>query len=43
VLNDLGTDFQEIAAPTRTRESSLAFEELHDIFVGHEAFYQLLS
>ncbi|KAF5461736.1 hypothetical protein F2P56_017811 [Juglans regia] len=28
----------EIAAPIRAQETSLAFEELHDILVGHESY-----
>jgi hypothetical protein len=43
VLNGLGPDFQEIAAPIRTRESSLTFEELHDLLVGHEAYLKRLG
>lgn len=38
VLNGLSPDFREIAAPIRARESSLTFEELHDLLVGHEAY-----
>jgi hypothetical protein len=43
VLNGLGPDFQEIAAPIRAREKSLAFEELHDLLVGHEAYLRRLE
>jgi len=43
VLNGLGPGFQEIAAPIRTRESSLTFEELHDLLVGHEAYLRRLE
>jgi hypothetical protein len=43
VLNGLGPDFREIAAPIRTRESSLTFEELHDLLVGHEAYLRRLE
>lgn len=35
VLKGLGQDFREIFAPIRAWESSLAFEELHDLLVGH--------
>ena len=35
---DVGSDFRDIARPIRARESSLAFEELHDLLVGHEAY-----
>ncbi|KAF5469012.1 hypothetical protein F2P56_013117 [Juglans regia] len=38
VLNGLGPDFREIAAPIRAREKSLMFEELHDLLVGHENY-----
>uniref|UniRef100_A0A2N9HE87 Reverse transcriptase Ty1/copia-type domain-containing protein n=1 Tax=Fagus sylvatica TaxID=28930 RepID=A0A2N9HE87_FAGSY len=43
VLNGLGPDFREIAGPIRTRESSLTFEELHDLLVGHEAYLRRLE
>jgi hypothetical protein len=43
VLNGLGPDFWEIAVPIRARESSLAFEELHDLLVGHEAYLRHLE
>ncbi|GFS36632.1 hypothetical protein Acr_00g0047070 [Actinidia rufa] len=36
-------DFWETAAPIRARESSLAFEELHDLLVGHEAYLRRLE
>ncbi|KAF8413145.1 hypothetical protein HHK36_001121 [Tetracentron sinense] len=38
ILNGLGSDFREIAAPIRARERPLAFEELHDLLVGHDAY-----
>ena len=43
VLNGLGPDFREIAEPIRAQESSLAFEELHDLLVGHDAYLRLLE
>lgn len=43
VLNGLGPDFREIAAPIRAREKSLVFEELHDLLVGHEAYLRRLE
>ena len=43
VLNGLGPDFLEIVAPIRARESSLAFEELHNLLVGHEAYLRRLE
>jgi hypothetical protein len=36
ILNGLGIEFREIAALIRTRETSLKFEELHDLLVSHE-------
>ena len=38
VLNGLGPEFCEIAAPIRAREKSLAFEELHDLLIRHENY-----
>ncbi|KAJ0018281.1 hypothetical protein Pint_10633 [Pistacia integerrima] len=38
ILNELGPDFRDIAAPIRAREKSLAFEELHYLLVGHENY-----
>jgi hypothetical protein len=43
VLNGLGPEFWEIAVPIRAQESSLAFEELHDLLVGHEAYLRHLE
>ncbi|RVW27791.1 Retrovirus-related Pol polyprotein from transposon RE2 [Vitis vinifera] len=43
MLNGLGSDFREIAAPIRAREMSLAFEELHDLLVGHEHYLHRLE
>ena len=43
VLNGLGPDFREIAAPIRAREKSLTFEELHDLLVSHEAYLRRLE
>ena len=43
VLNGLGPDFREIASPIRAQESSLAFEELHDLLVGHDAYLRRLE
>uniref|UniRef100_A0A2N9H783 CCHC-type domain-containing protein n=1 Tax=Fagus sylvatica TaxID=28930 RepID=A0A2N9H783_FAGSY len=34
---------REIAAPIRARETSLAFEELHDLLVGHESYLRRLE
>ncbi|XP_057958711.1 uncharacterized protein LOC131151488 [Malania oleifera] len=38
VLNDLGLESREIAVPIRAHETSLTFEELHDMLVGHESY-----
>ena len=43
VLNGLGPDFREIAASIRAQESSLAFQELHDLLVGHDAYPRRLE
>ncbi|KAF8414188.1 hypothetical protein HHK36_002187 [Tetracentron sinense] len=43
ILNGLGPDFREIAAPIRAREKSLTFEELHDLLMGHEAYLRRLE
>jgi len=43
VLNGLGSEFQEIVAPIRARESPLAFEELHELLVGHKAYLRRLE
>ncbi|KAJ0018094.1 hypothetical protein Pint_12338 [Pistacia integerrima] len=43
VLNGLGPNFQEIAAPIRTREKSLLFKESHDLLVGHESYLRHLE
>ena len=38
VLNGLGSDFREITALIRVQESSLAFDELHELLVDHDAY-----
>ena len=43
ILNGLGPDFHETAAPIRAREKSLVFEELHDLLVGHESYLRCLE
>ena len=43
VLNDLGPYFWKIAAPIQARELSLAFEELHNLLVGHDAYLRRLE
>ncbi|GKV31443.1 hypothetical protein SLEP1_g40129 [Rubroshorea leprosula] len=36
ILNGLGSEFREIAASLRARDSSLSFDDLHDRLVAHE-------
>ncbi|KAF5450291.1 hypothetical protein F2P56_030656 [Juglans regia] len=43
VLNGLGSDFREIAVPIWARENPFAFEELHDLLVGHENYLRCLE
>ncbi|XP_042944777.1 uncharacterized protein LOC122278658 [Carya illinoinensis] len=43
VLHGLGPEFRDIAAPIRAREKSLAFEELHDLLVGHENYLRRME
>ena len=38
ILNGLGPEFREIAAPICARETSLKFKEIHDLLVGHESY-----
>lgn len=38
VLNGLGSNFKEITALIRARETSLTFEELHDLLVSYESY-----
>ena len=43
ILNGLGSDFREIAILIWAREKPLAFEELHDLLVGRDAYLQRLE
>ncbi|KAF5466102.1 hypothetical protein F2P56_016057 [Juglans regia] len=43
VLNGLGPDFGEIAAPILAREKSLMFEKFHDLLVNHESYLRRLE
>lgn len=43
VLNTLGAEYRDIIAPIRARESSLSFEELHDLLTGHKAYLNRLE
>lgn len=38
ILNELGTNFHEIAALIRTQEWPLMLKELHDLLVGYDAY-----
>jgi hypothetical protein len=42
-LNGLGSEFRDIAALIRNRESSLTFEELHDMLVSHESYLKRIE
>lgn len=43
ILNGLGSEYREIVAPIRTRATSLTFEELHDLLLGHERYLKRLE
>lgn len=43
ILNGLGNEFREIAAPIRAHETSLRFEEIHDLLVSHESYLRRLE
>ncbi|KAL6314355.1 hypothetical protein AAG906_021065 [Vitis piasezkii] len=43
ILNGLGPEFREIATPIRARETSLKFEKIHDLLVGHESYLRWLE
>ncbi|KAF5471397.1 hypothetical protein F2P56_008203 [Juglans regia] len=43
ILNGLGPEFREIAAPIRARENPLKFEELHDLLISHEGYLRRLE
>ncbi|XP_057975460.1 uncharacterized protein LOC131162872 [Malania oleifera] len=38
VLNGLGPEFCDIAGPIRTHETSLMFEEFHDMLIDHKSY-----
>jgi len=42
-LNGLGSEFRDIAALIQNRESSLTFEELHDMLVSHESYLKRIE
>lgn len=43
VLNGLGVEYRDIVTLIRARETSLSFEELHNLLIGHEAYIQCLE
>ncbi|XP_042950300.1 uncharacterized protein LOC122282414 [Carya illinoinensis] len=43
ILNGLGPEFRDIAAPIRAKETSLKFEEIHDLLVGHENYIRRME
>jgi len=43
VVNGLGTDYKDIIAPIQTKETSLTFEELHDILTAHETYLKRIE
>jgi hypothetical protein len=43
VLNGLGPEYREMVAPIRAHESSLSFEELYDLLIGHESYLKRLD
>ena len=43
ILNELGNGFIEIAAPIRAPDTSLKFEEIHDLLVSHESYLSWLE
>ncbi|XP_042968974.1 uncharacterized protein LOC122301643 [Carya illinoinensis] len=43
ILNGLGLEFRDIAAPIRAWETSMKFEEIHDLLVAHENYSILLE
>jgi hypothetical protein len=43
ILNGLGIEFREITAPIRARETSLKFEEIHDLLVSHKSYLRRLE
>jgi hypothetical protein len=43
VLNELGSEFRDMVAPIRTRETALSFAELHDMLIGHEQYLKRMD
>lgn len=43
VMNGLGLDYHDIAAPIRAHEKPLSFEELHVLLVAHDTYLKRLE
>jgi hypothetical protein len=43
ILNGFGIEFREIIAPIRACETSLKFEEIHDLLVSHKSYLRRLE
>ncbi|KAL6319473.1 hypothetical protein AAG906_014148 [Vitis piasezkii] len=43
VLNGLGSEFRDMVAPIRTRETTLSFAKLHDLLIGHEHYLKRMD
>lgn len=43
ILNGLGPKFQEIVSLIWAREKSLAFEEFHNLLVGHKSYLKRMK
>ena len=43
VLNGLGSEFRDMVAPIRMRETALSFAELHDLLIGHEHYLKRMD
>ena len=43
ILNGIGAEFRDIATTIRTRETSLTFEELHDVLISHENYLKRID
>ena len=43
VLNGLGSEFRDMVAPIRTRETALSSAELHDLLIGHEHYIKRMD
>ncbi|XP_041001496.1 uncharacterized protein LOC121247196 [Juglans microcarpa x Juglans regia] len=43
VFNGLGSEFRDMVAHIRTRETALSFAELHDLLIGHEQYLKRMD